>query len=105
MDRITAPTHSFISRTKKERHICQRHSQHISNDEISLITQVRDARRRDIRRWWEDSSKYLLHSPKCHSACKFRKLYTDPQTKKFLFPSHVKNIIYHVDKEKASLQK
>ena len=94
-----------MSKTHKESYVCPRHTQHISNDEISLYTQVRDARRRDARRWWEDSSKYLLHFPQCNSACKFRRLRTDPRTKKFLFPSHVQNITYSIEDQRTSLQK
>ncbi|XP_043461228.1 uncharacterized protein LOC122497899 isoform X3 [Leptopilina heterotoma] len=105
IDRIAAPTHSSLLKAQKESHICPRHSQHILNDEDFLLTQVRDTRRGDIRRWWEDSSKYLLHSSQCNSDCKFRRIRTDPQTKKLLFPSHVQNIIYSIENERVEIKK
>ncbi|XP_011299529.1 uncharacterized protein [Fopius arisanus] len=110
--RITAPTHAFILRSDnrgtrrtsvddassgfswgRDRLSCPKYSQRIARNECSLSAQVRETRRTDARRWWEQSAAFLLHAARCKS-CKFRIFHTDPWTRRVLYPPRVQRIVF-----------
>ena len=97
MDRFAAPTHSSMLRMLKQNQTCPRHSQHIAQDERTMIAQVRDARRRDVHQWWKDMVYFLLYSSRCKFS-KFQAARTDPRTRRVLFFPHVRNITFPENK-------
>ncbi|XP_063986485.1 uncharacterized protein LOC135167324 [Diachasmimorpha longicaudata] len=115
LGRITAPTHAFILRSDnrgtrrqsvddassgfswgRDRLSCPKYSQRVAKDECSLSAQVRETRRSDARRWWEQSATFLLHAARCKS-CKFRIFHTDPWTRRVLYAPRVQKIVFDGD--------
>lgn len=112
-DRIAAPTHSsmlkidsrIMSRQSIDnrssevvsvasaRQSCPRYSERIARDELSMNFQVRETRRHDARRWWEQSANFLIHAARCET-CKFRIFHTDPWTRRVLYPPKIQPIIF-----------
>ena len=109
MDRITAPTHSSMVRSSLSKKVeqdkasCPKHSQRVAKNERNSSAQVRETRRRDARRWWEESAQFLIHAAACNS-CKFRLFHTDPWTRKIIYPPHVQDIVFgEKDKEEREI--
>ncbi|XP_046733830.1 uncharacterized protein LOC124404057 [Diprion similis] len=95
MDRIAAPTFSSMVRNFRHSSTCPRHNHHVAHDERIALEQVRDARRRDARRWWDELAPYLLRStPKIRKSSGFRATRTDPKTRKVFYSLHVEEISY-----------
>ncbi|XP_046414680.1 LOW QUALITY PROTEIN: uncharacterized protein LOC124176889 [Neodiprion fabricii] len=95
MDRIAAPTFSSMVRNFRHNSTCPRHNHHVAHDERITFEQVRDARRRDARRWWDELAPYLLRSsPKIRKSSGFRATRTDPKTRKIFYSLHVEEISY-----------
>lgn len=95
MERITAPTFSSMIRNFKQSQACPRHSHHVAHDERITLEQVRDARRLDARRWWDELAPYLLRSsPRVRKLSGFRATRTDPKTRKIFYSLHVEEISY-----------
>ncbi|XP_011501526.1 PREDICTED: uncharacterized protein LOC105365130 [Ceratosolen solmsi marchali] len=91
-DRITAPTHATTARALRDKHLCPRHQQHLVNEVSSLEKQVREARRRDAHRWWDEVAHAWRSNSNNADDYRFQALRTDPLTSKIL--SHVMHITY-----------
>lgn len=96
----------------REKAACPRHVQHVTQDEMISRSQVREAKRRDARRWWDESAQFLLHAAIC-GTCKFRLFHTDPRTQKIIYPPYVHDIVFEniednietvVSKERAEIE-
>ncbi|CAG5082458.1 Similar to Nsun7: Putative methyltransferase NSUN7 (Mus musculus) [Cotesia congregata] len=119
LDRITAPTHSSMLKVgsrRTSRHSrqsidnescesfsvssvrlsCPRYSERVARDERFISFQVRETRRQDVRRWWEQSATFLIHAARCEP-CKFRIFHTDPWTKRVLYAPRVQQIVFPHD--------
>ena len=60
-----------------------------------METQVREARRRDARRWWDELARLWRRQQSSHAEdYRFKALRTDPLTRKVLFPAHVMLVTY-----------
>lgn len=96
MERITAPTFSSMVRSYNQNRSCPRHSHHVAHDERICLEQVREARRRDARRWWDELAPYLLRSSpsEIRKSSGFRTTRTDPKTRKIFYSLHVEEISY-----------
>ncbi|XP_008551675.2 uncharacterized protein LOC103574095 [Microplitis demolitor] len=116
LDRISAPTHSSMLKVgsrRTSRHSrqsidnescesfsvssvrlsCPRYSERVARDERFISYQVRETKRRDVRRWWEQSATFLIHAARCEP-CKFRIFHTDPWTKRVLYAPRVQQIVF-----------
>ncbi|XP_048515246.1 putative methyltransferase NSUN7 isoform X2 [Athalia rosae] len=95
MERIAAPTFSSMVRNYRQNRSCPRHSHRVALEERMTLEQVRDARRRDARRWWDELAPYLLRSlPEIRKPSGFRATRTDPKTRKVFYSLHVEEISY-----------
>ncbi|XP_058790804.1 uncharacterized protein LOC131664006 isoform X2 [Phymastichus coffea] len=92
-ERLTAPTHSSIARVLREKPPCPRHHKHLEHEEMTIEMQVREARRRDARRWWDELA-LLWRQGNYDRDYHFQAIRTDPITQKLLFPSHVMLVTY-----------
>lgn len=82
----------MLRTSSKENQPCPRHSRYTVRDKKLLAMQIRETRKRDARRWWQDAIAVFVHPKRRNFVREFRVTRSDPYTQKPLYPFHVKKI-------------
>ncbi|XP_066581940.1 putative methyltransferase NSUN7 [Prorops nasuta] len=101
IDRIAAPTHTFMVRVKRLKETCPRLNKHNLRQENSCITQVQHAKRLEARRRWSEAISFIMKigSSQQHLKNKFKLTRIDPFTQRTLYSPRVSKLLFPQDYE------